>query len=231
LIIAVSQFGAIPLLWVQVGAVFAWLGIVGLIAGVVNRSAASNSELVRKIVHIGTGNIILLAWWLNIPASLGIAASVLFSAIALLSYWLPILPSINSVGRKSLGTFFYAASIGILIACFWQNQSQYAVLGILIMTWGDGLAALVGQRWGQHRYHLWEMEKSWEGSLTMLLVSFTISCLILTTDQGLWHTWSISLVVAAIATLLEAFSRWGIDNLTVPLGSAIIAFGLHQILL
>ena len=27
----------------------------------------SNPEIVRKIVHIGIGHVILLAWWLDIP--------------------------------------------------------------------------------------------------------------------------------------------------------------------
>ena len=74
---------------------------------------------------------------------MGIAASVLFSLVALLSYRYPILPGINGVGRHSLGTFFYATSIGLLTAAFWpMNLPQYAALGILVMTWGDGLAAL-----------------------------------------------------------------------------------------
>jgi len=36
------------------------------------------------------------------------------------------------------------------------------------------------------------------------------------------------MIVAVIATALEAFSLLGIDNLTVPLGSAALAFFLNQ---
>jgi phytol kinase len=162
----------------------------------------------------------------------GISASVIASIIALLSYYIPFLPGINSVGRKSFGTFFYAVSIGVLIAWFWPlQQFQYAAIGILVMTWGDGLAGLIGQKFGQHPYEIWGMKKSWEGSLTMALTSYIVSSLILLAVQGnVWQTWLVPVAIALVATGLEAFSKLGIDNLTVPLGSAAVAFFLSQLL-
>ncbi len=223
---------SIPLLWLQISSVGIWLSFIFFLAWGVSRFAHGNSEVIRKIVHIGTGNIILLAWWFNIPASIGIACAIVASGVTLLSYRLPILPGINSVGRRSLGTFFYAVSIGILIACFWYlKQPQYAALGIMVMAWGDGLAALIGQRFGQHKYQILGAEKSWEGSLTMFLASLTVILLILIGVQGnFWQIWVISLVVAVVATGLESFSLLGIDNLTVPLGSAALAFMLVQLM-
>jgi phytol kinase len=209
-----------------------WLGLVLLLAWLVYRSGKFDHEIVRKIVHVGTGNVILLAWWLDIPAVLGIIASAIASGVTLLSYKLPILPGINSVGRKSLGTFFYALSIGILVAFFWYiNQPQYAALGILIMAWGDGFAAIIGRRFGKHKYKLFGGQKSWEGSGAMTLISYIISSLILFSTEGnIWQVWVISLVVAVVATVLETLSFLGMDNLTVPLGSAALAFWLNQIL-
>ncbi|MEH2046916.1 diacylglycerol/polyprenol kinase family protein [Nostoc sp.] len=232
MLITFSDFTSIPVLWLQIASAAIWVLLILLIAWVVNRFA-DKPEIVRKIVHIGTGNVILIAWWLDIPASVGITASILASAITLLSYRLPILPGINSVGRQSLGTFFYSVSFGILVAWFWYlQQPQYAALGILIMTWGDGLAALIGQRFGTHKYKVFGTQKSWEGSLTMMLVSYLVSSLILVGTQGnSWQTWAVSLLVAFIATGLEAVSFLGIDNLTVPLGSAALAFFLTQLVL
>ncbi|MBC7972898.1 MAG: phosphatidate cytidylyltransferase [Verrucomicrobia bacterium] len=226
-------FSTLPPLWLQIGLTGAWIVSLGLLAEWLHRYTPVEPEVVRKVVHIGAGNVILLAWWLQVPSWLGIGASVLFSAIAFLSYRLPLLPSINGIGRKSLGTFFYAVSIGILIAWFWSiQQPQYAALGVLVMTWGDGLAALIGQRFGKHPYKLWDTQKSWEGSLTMAIVSGLVSLLILLAVEGnLWQTWAIALVVAIVAAGLEAFSKFGIDNLTVPLGSATVAFILCQLLL
>jgi phytol kinase len=228
-----STWFANPPLWLQFAIVAVWLGAIGLLAEWLYRHSAVGSEIARKVVHIGVGNVILFAWWLKIPMWVGVGASVLFSAIAYLSYHLPILPSINGIGRKSLGTFFYAVSIGVLVFWFWSiDRPYYAVLGILVMTWGDGLAAVVGQKFGKHPYKLWGIQKSWEGSLTMLLVSFVVSSLILLAVYGSsWQIWAIALAVATVSAGLEAFSKFGIDNLTVPIGSAALSFALGQVLL
>jgi phytol kinase len=216
----------------QIAPAAVWVGLIIFIAWVVYRFTDSEAEIIRKIVHIGMGNVILIAWWLDIPAYVGITASVFASIITLLSYKFPILPGINSVGRQSLGTFFYAVSIGVLMGIFWYlHQPQYAVLGIMIMAWGDGLAALIGKRFGKHKYIVFGSQKSWEGSLTVTLSSYFICAILLFIVQGnIWQTWIISLIVALIATILEAFSFLGIDNLTVPIGSATCAYLLTQIL-
>jgi phytol kinase len=219
-----------PLL-VPLSLIFAYLAILVLVAEGITRLFSDDKELTRKVVHLGAGNVILLAWWLEVPASVGIAASIIASLVALISYFLPILPSINSVGRQSLGTFFYAVSIGILVAWFWWlNQPQYAAMGILAMCWGDGMAAIIGQRFGKHPYQILGITKSWEGSLTMAVASYLTSSLVLLGVQGnVWQTWLIPLAVAGFATGLEAVSRLGVDNLTVPLGSAALGFFLNQI--
>lgn len=227
----IPWYASAPPLWLQLAAAALWVGGITLLAEGLNRFQLVEPETVRKIVHIGTGNVILIAWWLKIPPWVGLSFSVLFSLVALLSYRFPLLPGINSVGRKSLGTFFYAVSIGVLIALFWQARPHYAALGILIMAWGDGLAALVGQSFGQRRYKIGEIEKSWEGTLTMALASFVVGGLVLVMSQGNpdqsnLALWGVAALVAIAATVLETFSKWGIDNLTVPIGSALLAYGL-----
>jgi phytol kinase len=192
----------------QIGLVLAWLGLVGGVAEGLRQTTPIDTEITRKIVHIGAGHVILLAWWLQTPTWMGLTASVIFSGVALFSYRYPILPGINGVGRQSLGTFFYAVSVGVLTACFWPIwQPQYAALGILVMTWGDGLAALVGQNFGRHPYKVFGNKKSWEGSLTMALTSFMVAVLVLGWAAGLSGSVVMVSVGAAIAaTLLENLS-------------------------
>ena len=205
--------------------IFLYLIVLVTIAETLNRLITDDPELTRKVVHIGSGNVILLAWWLDISAWVIIIAAVIASLIAITSYILPILPSINSVGRKSLGTLFYAISIGILTGLFWDSQPQYTVIGILVMAWGDGMAAIIGQRWGIHKYQVLAITKSWEGSLAMATTSYIVTSLILLFSLGNhWQTWLISAIAALVATSLESFSKWGIDNLTVPLGTAIVCY-------
>ena len=201
-----------------------------IVAELLNHFPKTDSELTRKIVHIGSGNVILLAWWLNITGDIIILASVVASLVAITSYFVPILPGVNGVGRKSLGTLFYAISIGILVALFWQGETkQFTAIGILIMSYGDGMAALIGQNWGKHPYLVWGNKKSWEGSLTMTAVAILVTAIIFSLVSGWqWQYLAIAAIVGIFATILETFSQIGIDNLTVPIGSALTAYYLFN---
>ncbi len=228
----IEWLGAVEAVEIKVAIAALWLALVGLTAIGVDWVVPEGSELVRKVVHIGTGNIVLLAWWMKIPGWIGVSAGVFFAIVTLASYRFQLLPRIDNVGRKSFGTFFYAVSIAVLVGWFWGvNRPEFGVLGILVMTWGDGLAGLVGKRFGRHRYQLWGMEKSWEGSLTMAIVATLVSGIILSnvvvsTEQLI----TIAFTVGILSAVLEAFSNLGIDNLTVPILSAAIAYSLVSIL-
>lgn len=215
----------------QIAAYGLWLVVVFAVAEFLQAKRV-DGEVVRKVIHIGVGNIILLAWALEAPMRLGITFSGLAAGLALLSYRIQILKSMNSVGRKSFGTFFYAVSIGILLSLFWHSKEYaFAVSGILVMTWGDALAALIGQTWGSHRYHIGSNSKSWEGSLTMWVVSSGVVAVVLGSVFGFSPLLVLgSMGVGMIATILEVFSWWGMDNLTVPIVSGLLSYGLHRLL-
>ena len=228
----IEWLGAVEAVEIKVAIAALWLALVGLAAIGVDRVVPEGSELVRKVVHIGTGNIVLLAWWMKIPGWIGVSAGVFFAIVTLASYRFQLLPRIDNVGRRSFGTFFYAVSIAVLVGWFWGvNRPEFGVLGILVMTWGDGLAGLVGKRFGRHRYQLWGMEKSWEGSLTMAIVATLVSALILSNIvDSTVQLITISFTVGILSAVLEAFSNLGIDNLTVPILSAAIAYSLVSII-
>lgn len=216
---------------IQVGAVSAWLGLMFLLVTWLNHHKAE-SELVRKVMHIGTGQVVLIAWLLKIPLIICLGFSLVFTAIALASYYLPILPMLNSVGRQTLGVFYYALSITILVTLCWSvDLPQYAAIGVLVMAWGDGVAALVGTRWGKNFYQVGNSRKTLEGSLAMAIASYLVSFggLALTLFNScidLGAIFWIPVPVALVATGLEAVSPGGTDNLTVPLVSALLCYGL-----
>lgn len=226
-----TNFGeSIPQLFFPLVLVFLYLATLVGIAEFLSRSFQDDPEITRKVVHIGSGNVILFAWWLDIAAQVIIIAAAIAAVIALVSYFTAILPSINSVGRKSLGTLFYAISIGVLTWLFWDNYPQYTVIGILVMTWGDGLAAVIGQRFGKHPYRIGGINKSWEGSAAMAIATFVVTFSILTlTTNSSSQAFLNALLVALVATSLEAFSKFGLDNLSVPLASSLVCYFCHTI--
>ena len=122
-------------------------------------------------------------------------------------------------------------SIGVVVAWFWPlEKPYYGAIGILIMALGDGFAALIGRKFGKHPYQVWGEKKSIEGSLTMAVISYAVTVVILLGVQGNhWQIWVLAIAVALVATGLEAVSKIGIDNLTVPIGSAAVCFFLNQL--
>ncbi|MBI4435813.1 MAG: hypothetical protein HY590_00140 [Candidatus Omnitrophica bacterium] len=130
---------------------------------------------------------------------------------------------------RNFGAVYFPISFVILLTFCWEGPLRlFASVGILGMAWGDPLAALAGKRWGRHRYRLGGAEKSLEGSAMMWggtflggLVSF-----LLFQPGPLQGTLAYSGIVATVATLVEAVSGRGMDNLTVPLGSAALCYFL-----
>jgi phytol kinase len=215
----------LPVVLSQILVIALWLGAVFTVASLMRR-VVPHPELVRKVVHIGTGHVILWAWLLHCSIYLCLAIASLFTLISYLSYWQNILPFLDSVGRDTRGVFYYSLSITLLVAIFWRiDQPQFAVLGVMVMTWGDGLAALVGQKWGVHKYKIGNNQRSLEGSATMLLTS-GIVCYSIIHWLGYPEPWLISMPTAVTGTVLEAISQGGTDNLTVPLATALVSFAL-----
>jgi phytol kinase len=222
-----NDFSPIMLLTIQIIAVAVWLGLVFLASEILHRFK-QDPELVRKVVHIGTGHVLLIAWWLQIPTWLCVAAGVTFSAIALASHHTNILPMLNDVGRKTYGVFYYALSITILVGLLWDHHPQYAVIGVMVMSWGDGMAALIGKRFGKHTFIYMGNKRSLEGSLAMFVTSLIVMLGIFASGHSLSaRDIGVAIPVAAIAAMLEAFSPGGTDNLSVPLASASLSYFLQ----
>jgi phytol kinase len=222
-----NDFSPIMLLTIQIIAVAVWLGLVFLASEILHRFK-QDPELVRKVVHIGTGHVLLIAWWLQIPTWLCVSAGVTFTAIALASHHTNILPMLNDVGRKTYGVFYYALSITILVGLLWDYYPQYAVIGVMVMSWGDGMAALIGKRFGKHTFIYMGNKRSLEGSLAMFVTSLIVMLGIFASGHSLSpRDVGVAIPVAAIAAILEAFSPGGTDNLSVPLASASLSYFLQ----
>lgn len=224
-----SDISPITALPIQISAVAIWIGLVFLASAILRRFK-QDPELVRKVVHIGTGNVLLIAWWLQIPTWLCVTAGVTFTAIALASHYTNILPMIHDVGRKTYGVFYYALSITILVALFWDRHPQYAVIGVMVMSWGDGMAALIGKRFGKHTFVHMGNKRSFEGSFAMFATSLIVMLSIFGSTHGIQpRDLGVAIPVAAIAAILEAYSPGGTDNISVPLSSAFLSFALQSI--
>ena len=177
------------------------------------------------MVHIGTGPVVLLAWWLQIDRLVALPVAAAVTLATALNHRFRLLPAVEDVGRHSYGTIAYGASITLLLARFWPQQPLPVAAGVLAMAAGDGLAGLVGPLVRSPRWRLLGQNKSLAGTACMALVTLVV-LLLLTALAAASQQPAPALLgllwIAAAATALEQLSGWGIDNLTVPLGTALL---------
>jgi len=206
-----------------VAAVLAWLAAVLLTALAVRRRWPQQREWSRKVVHIGTSAVVLLAWAFAIPRGLALGAAALVTLGTALNHRFRLLPAVEDVGRHSYGTIAYGASITILLALFWPQQPLPVAGGVLVMACGDGLAGLVGPQIQSARWQIFGQTKSLAGTAAMALTSWLVLALLIGVAQGTGAAAPSLVAAAAIAiaaTGLEQLSGFGLDNLSVPLATA-----------
>ena len=192
------------------------MAVVLATAVLARRQWPDQRELSRKIVHIGTGAVVPLAWWFAIPAAIALPfAAIVTLATAINQQW-RLIPAVEDVDRDSYGTTAYGVSITTLLLLFWEQQPEAVCAGVLVMACGDGLAGLVGRSVASPRWSVLGQTKSLVGTTTMLAVSFGVLLALAATTGPVVHG-STALLLAAVATGLEQISPAGIDNLSVPL--------------
>ena len=173
-------------------------------------------ELSRKIVHIGTGPIVVLAWWRAIPASIAVPVALTVTVITAVNHRLQLLPAVEDIDRNSYGTVAYGLAISLLLLLFWPDQAVAVCAGVLVMAFADGLAGLVGRGMTSPSWTVWQQRKSVAGTVTMGLVTALVLLLLVLISQSPLRPLRL-IAVCALAVGLEQFGRWGIDNLSVPM--------------
>jgi uncharacterized protein (TIGR00297 family) len=125
-------------------------------------------------------------------------------------------------GSRNFGTVYFPISLVVLVVLMNAGfiQPWEGGVGMLILGWGDGLAALVGFHAKGGVFKIFGSTKSLRGSLAMLLASFVVALVFLALfqpDIGVVALVTRALAVAIFATLVELMTPFGLDNLSVPL--------------
>ena len=216
--------------------VYIYVAVIFVVAEMVLKT---RPEVSRKFLHIMVGNMIFAMpfftdpWVMVLFLTLPITIVLFF-----LTEYSPIKIE-NSVTESghALGLFFYAGIWTLLIAIFTSiapasNSKLYiwiVALAIVPMVYGDGFAALIGQKFGKVKYTVFGGEKSLEGSLTMFVITTVMSVfvwMVFVSIGCVMPEFNIVyiIMISAVATICEAFSYGGIDNLTVPAITSILYY-------
>ncbi len=231
-----------------------WGGIILIIFYIIAAGSISlfdyftsqKREWIRKGYHLifCFSFIIILYFFEDWMAALLviIAITVLAVLVLKLAEKIPFLMKLNISRNKGTGEIIkqmiYFHSVFIIFLLFlkvlWPQSNYHLLIGVIILGFGDAAAALVGKFWGSRNYKgfFFSSAKTLEGSISFIVFSFVPAFLILYFLAG--YRLLMALVVATIlvlaASFVEAFSRKGIDTLTVPLSVALLSILLEMIL-
>ena len=123
--------------------------------------------------------------------------------------------------RELLKGTLYFVIVAMICGTLYYKQFP-GVLAMAILGWGDGLAPIIGTRYGKLKYRVLS-DKSVEGSLAFLVGSIF---------AGLFFVWLIVpelfdagkiVTIALIATVVEGVSPKEVDNLTIPFAVIVTA--------
>ncbi|RMG90884.1 MAG: phosphatidate cytidylyltransferase [Chloroflexi bacterium] len=200
-------------------------GMIG-VAELLRRHRGYGTDFTRKVIHIGVG---MLSWGLHILFDTPwffIAAALAFMVLNWLDWRYGFFAAMASSDRSNLGTVYFPLAAAIVAYLFWEKQ-PLLVAALMPLTWGDGLAPVVGKAYGRRAYTVYTSRRTVEGSLAFLggCLLFTWLALWLipgTPDVGPATAVFPALVIALATTLTEAISIWGLDNLTVTAVATVI---------
>ena len=216
--------------------VYIYVAVIFVVAEMVLKT---RPEVSRKFLHIMVGNMIfampffsdpwVMVWFLTLPITIALFFLTEYSPIKIEN-------SVTESGH-ALGLFFYAGIWTILIAVFSiiapANDPKFFIwivaLAIVPMVYGDGFAALIGQKFGRLKYTVFGGQKSVEGSLTMFVITTVMSVFVWMVFASIGCTMPefnivYVITISAVATVCEALSYGGVDNLTVPALTSILYY-------
>ncbi|WP_321211075.1 SEC59/DGK1/VTE5 family protein [Methanothermobacter sp. DP] len=192
---------------------------VAVLLIVSERLLGDRPNLSRKFVHIMVGNILFILPLFDSRMVITFLAAAPFIPLTfLISPYSPlkIKHRASSYGH-GLGLVYYSMSWTVLAYLFF-NTPWVTGIGIAAMSYGDGLASLIGERFGRTTFSVLGDRKSLEGSLGMFLTLIvTLPVVLLYYSQNIAPL--VIVGVALVSTLLEALTPRGLDNLTACFGA------------
>ncbi len=202
--------------------------VIGLAEGL-RRWRGYGSGFTRKIIHIGVGMMSWFIPFLFTSAWPFVLACAAFMVINLIDWRYGLIGSMQSKHRSNLGTVYFPFAAAVVALIFWE-QPPLMVAALMPLTWGDGMAPVIGEKYGHRFYQVYTSRRTLEGSLAFFVAGFAFTWLALWLMPGLPAITPMgailpALVVMAVTTLVEAVSIWGLDNLAVT-AVAIVILGL-----
>jgi dolichol kinase len=199
---------------------------------------AFSSEIIRKLIHLGSLSIPILYFYVSRETALWILGPIgIFSLVVDVSRhyvpWIerivgkifnPILrPHERKAGLLSGATYVIISALFCVL--FFPKLITLTAFSILIVS--DASSALIGRAYGRHKF----LDKSLEGSLAFVFSAWLV-VLLVPKAGPVAIEYAIAAVAAVIGAVAEAASaRTRLDdNFSVPLSIGFSMWGMYYLL-
>lgn len=187
-------------------------GLVLVLGETLTKALHWRGERGRKCIHVGAA-FAAVSLAMLLPLSGVASLGIVFFFVLLLIRRYKIITALYDITRSSYGEVLFP--LGVTAAALLAPTVAVYIAIMLIVGAADTAANVVGVRHGKHAYLFGN--KTLEGSFAFFLVSCII--LLIVVKLPIWQVG----VTAVIATLAEAFSNHGLDNVSIPLfGGALL---------
>ncbi len=220
--------------------------LVVIANALLEKSGKVSSVVTRKIVHIFAAPVFLLTWLFYSGTIFSRFTAMIVPLLFVLLFVgigtgkIQNDQFVNSMSRtgdsKELlqGTLYYSV-VMLLVTVLWfyiQLDGNGNPAGIVLMgclAGGDGLADIFGRKYGgDKKFGLKGSEKTVIGTIGMFIGSFLFSLILVLIFSLAVPNFNLIglilsvLIISAVATLVEAFSPKGFDNITIPISVIIV---------
>jgi len=204
---------------------FAFVFLMIFIATLFQKLFKLSHEFSRKIIHIAVGHWIFIALYYFEDWYIAIIGPIAFILINFLSYKFTVFKAME-LEEKNPGTIYYPISLAVCTLFTFSQQPILILpyLGIMAMTWGDGMAAVIGKKFPIKQLR---PNKSLGGSGAFFIFTLLASVIYLVIFGGSLTSGTIifyGIMTSLLGVLIEFFSPKNLDNLTVPIILGVIGF-------
>ena len=179
----------------------------------------------RKVVHILIGfEWVILNHFIGASVHF-IAVCLMFLLLLIVAYCKSLMPMISSEGDNAPGTVYYAVAMTVMsIITYFVPAMMYPFgIGVFCTSFGDGFAGVVGQSIPGRVNPKIYGNKTLLGSIANFAVSLSVA-IVMSSIYDIGLTLPACFAIAIFSLFLELFTKNGLDNIAITLGTAFLAF-------
>ncbi len=201
-------------------------GMLCLVVSMLAYKFGLPKKYTRKIVHILVGFEWVILYHLMGVNIHFVAVCLIFTVLLAVSYKKSFMPMISSDSDNAPGTVYYGLSMTAmaLISLVIDNFVFAFGIAVFCTSIGDGFAGVIGSSISTHNPKIYK-NKTLAGTVAAFVFS-AVSAYVFSIVYGQTLGILYALAIGAFAAGLELITEFGLDNVSLPLGTSVFSYAL-----